>query len=115
MSELKENTKTVCKLLIITATSRCVTAFLYWSQPTLFKTVITDAFFRSCRDTNVFSAMYWGLYGGIESFFIIKIGLIKMANYAKKLKASFWQNERWQKHKSTWFDFVYPFAFKNQY
>ena len=41
-----------------------------------------------------------------------------MANYAKKKKkkkTSFWQNERWQKHKSTWFDFVYPFNFKNRY
>ena len=38
-----------------------------------------------------------------------------MANNAQKVKTSFWQNERWQKHKSTWFDFVYPFALENRY
>ena len=38
-----------------------------------------------------------------------------MANYTKKNKTSFWQNEHWQTHKSTCFDYVFPFAIKKRY
>ena len=72
-------------------------------------------FVRSCRDIYVFYAMYWGLYGDIKSFRLLIFVWIKMANYTKTLKTSFWQNERWQKHKRTWFNFVYPFALRNRY
>ena len=48
---------------------------------------------RSCRDTYVDHAMYWELYGDIKSFQLSIFVWIKMTNYAKKLKTSFWQNE----------------------
>ena len=116
MSWLKENTKTVWKLLIINATSRCVAEFFIDVNLPFSKQSLQTHFLRyRCRDTYVFYAMYWGLYGDIKSFRLLIFVWIKMDNYAKTLKTSFGQNERWQKHKSTWFDFVYPFALRNRY
>ena len=115
MSELKENTKTICTLLIINATSRWLLHFFIDVNLLFLKQSLQTHFVRSCRDTYVFFAMYCWLYGDIIFFLFLLFLWLKMANYAKKLKTSFWQNERWQKHKSTWFDFVYPFAFKNRY
>ena len=40
-------------------------------------------FVCSCRDTYVFYAMYWGLYGDIKSFLLLMFVWIKMANFAK--------------------------------
>ena len=101
--------------MIVNATSRCVAAFFIDVHLLYSKRSLQAYFVRSCRDTYVFYAMYWGLYGDIKSFWLLIFIWIKMANYTKTLKTSFGQNERWQKHKSTWFDFVYPFALRNRY
>ena len=89
--------------------------FIDVNLPFFLKQSLQTHFVWSCCNTYVFYAMYWGLYGDIISVRWLIFVWIKMANNAKKLKTSFWQNKRWQKHKSIWFDFVYHFAFKNRY
>ena len=87
MSKLKKNSKTVCKLLIINATSRCVATSAYFLKQSL-----QTHFVRSCRDS--MSSMQcsegYMVTGGINSFRLLIFVLIKMANYAKKkIKTTF--------------------------
>ena len=80
-----------------------------------FQTSITDGWRPPmsqyfCLLCNLLGSICWQHF-----FFIIPDPYDINGQLRQKSMTSFWRNERCQRTKTSWFDFVIPFAFKNKY
>ena len=68
-----------------------------------------------CRDTFVFYATDLGVSVGNKKILIIPDPQDINGQLRQKSMTSWRPNERCQRPKTSWFDFVFPFAFKNKH